>query len=124
MPTLAEPKVPVLPHRAIESVSAQSAGLLERAAAPGGVLLPKSVLVLSIVFALAALAIAFFAGFLFGKQTAAESRKASFNPPPQARAVQNHACGGGFNEASLRWWLDDVSTSSKFPLLGVVPHAC
>jgi len=73
---MAEAEVPVLPQRAVDGPWDRTSELPARAAAPGGVLLPKSVLILLIVFALAALGIAFFAGFLFGKQTATESGEA------------------------------------------------
>jgi hypothetical protein len=47
-------------------------------------MLPKSVLILLIMFALAALGCAFFAGFLFGKQTATESREAAALASPNS----------------------------------------
>lgn len=74
---MAEPDVPFLPQPTAGSSSVRPAEMPARVTAPHGVVLPKSVLILLIVFALAALGCAFFAGFLFGKQTATEARKAA-----------------------------------------------
>jgi hypothetical protein len=75
-PALPQPELPFLPQPAVGSPSVRSAELPSHAPARDGVVLPKSVLILLIVFALAALGVAFFAGFLFGKQTATQSRDA------------------------------------------------
>ena len=100
---MAEPEVPFLPQPTAGGPALRPAELSARAAAPDGVVLPKSVLILLIVFALAALCCAFFAGFLFGKQTATEARSAA-----AVEAIQN-----------------TVSfTFVDFSQLGAIRHAC
>ena len=82
-PAPVEPEVPWLPQPTAGSPSLRSAELPARTAAPEGVVLPKSVLILLIVFALAALGCAFFAGFLFGKQTGTVTRESAAVDAPQ-----------------------------------------
>ena len=82
-PAIVEPEVPWLPQPTAGSPSLRPAELPARATAPEGVVLPKSVLILLIVFALAALGCAFFAGFLFGKQTGTVTRESAAVDAPQ-----------------------------------------
>ena len=119
-----ESEVPWLPQPAAGTPSLRPSELPARAAAPEGVVLPKSVLILLIVFALAALGCAFFAGILFGKQIVTESRAASLNPLPQARRVQALACGCGLNEISLKAPPAKISLESDSSQPGAIPHAC
>ena len=76
-PALAEADARSLSQPMSASPSVRPAELPARATVPEGVVLPKSVLILLILFALAALGCAFFAGLLFGKQSATESREAA-----------------------------------------------
>ena len=80
-PAIVEPEVPWLPQPTAGSPSLRPAELPARSTAPEGVVLPKSVLILLILFALAALGCAFFAGFLFGKQAATTAREAACVEP-------------------------------------------
>jgi hypothetical protein len=111
--------VPVLTQRPVESQSVRPEDLPMHVAPPDGVLLPKSVLILLIVFAVAALGIAFFAGFLFGKQTATEFSATSFNPHPKARPGQSIARGCGLIELRPHQFI-----FCRSPKLGAIPYAC
>lgn len=102
-PALAEPEVPFLPQLTAASPLLRPAELSARTAVPEGVVLPKSVLILLILFALAALGCAFFAGFLFGKQSANETRAAA-----AVEAISNSV----------------IFTSFDFSQPGAIPHDC